>query len=298
MQTATKPTSSWPKRFRWFLLLSIFLHLLFAFFYGVQGRFFFFIPEEKPQKPEEPLVFEVVESPENAPEAEPDRPTNLVSDKATRAANPQRSDQPGDTPYSEGDITERVLPQVPAAPSPPTVSAEQPEPAPPTEEAHSESEAQTSADIAYFPPPGSFSRDVLLGKKPTPPSRPEAIRPQPKMDSRKFSVDQLGGFALNTYDWNFAPYLLYLKKRIQQHIYPPPAFTRMGIIEGRTVLRFIISKKGKLEALQILRYEGHQSLMITSRNAVEISAPFRPLPADFPEEYLEVTATFVYKIYR
>ena len=108
----------------------------------------------------------------------------------------------------------------------------------------------------------------------------------------------MGGFAFNTYNWNFAPYLIYLKKRIQRHIFPPSAFTRLGMIEGRSVVRFLISKDGKLLDLKVLNYEGHSSLMQTSVNAVNGSSPFRSLPRDFPEEALEVTGTFVYLLSR
>jgi hypothetical protein len=34
--------------------------------------------------------------------------------------------------------------------------------------------------------------------------------------------------------------------------------------------------------------------MVTSSNAIEVSAPFLPLPRDFPEDYLEVTGKFIY----
>jgi outer membrane biosynthesis protein TonB len=72
----------------------------------------------------------------------------------------------------------------------------------------------------------------------------------------------------------------------------------MGIISGRTVLRFRIKRDGNLSHLQLLGYEGHKSLMETSMRAVQVSAPFRPLPKDFPEEYLEITYTFEYLLSR
>lgn len=45
---------------------------------------------------------------------------------------------------------------------------------------------------------------------------------------------------------------------------------------------------------EILGSEGSQALIETSKKAVELSAPFWPLPDDFPREFLEVTAKFHY----
>jgi outer membrane biosynthesis protein TonB len=106
----------------------------------------------------------------------------------------------------------------------------------------------------------------------------------------------MGGFSLNTYQWDFAPYMLWLKNHVQRNIFPPAAFTRMGIISGNTVLRFRISRDGVLQGMELAGYEGHKSLMETSVRAIQLSAPFRALPKDFPEDYLEVTAHFEYTI--
>ena len=104
------------------------------------------------------------------------------------------------------------------------------------------------------------------------------------------------GIAPYTYEWDFAPYLLELKRRIRRNIFPPIAFTRLGMISGVTLLRFKIYPDGQLRDLKILGYEGDRSLMETSQTAVEISAPFPDLPSDFPEPYLEVTGKFLYLI--
>jgi len=109
-------------------------------------------------------------------------------------------------------------------------------------------------------------------------------------------VKELGGFAFNTYDWDFAPYMLELKRRIQGNIFPPIAFSQLGMIDGETLLRFRINPDGSLEALELLDTKGHKSLVDTSVNAVEISAPFPVLPDDFPKPFLEVTGKFIYFI--
>ena len=285
-------TSGWNRRFRWFLAISLLLHMIFFAGYGAYTHFELFPTPDQPQQEENPIVFEVVESP-NPPEEQPPEKARYASDRNTRAANPVRTPERGDLPFQVGDMAEPV----PERMVPPQ---SQPSPAAPAQQpAESQSEMEEPAEqsqLGYLPPSPTFSRDALLGRASAPAVRPE--RRVPALDNRKFSVDDLGGFAFNTYDWNFAPYLLYLKKRIEKNIFPPPAFTRMGIIEGRAVVRFVIAKDGKLLSLQVLQSEGHHSLTETSVNAVEVSAPFRPLPSDFPEDVLEVTGTFIYKVYR
>lgn len=109
--------------------------------------------------------------------------------------------------------------------------------------------------------------------------------------STQASID---GISINTTAWDFAPYLLELKHRIKQHWIPPLAFTALGAIHGYTSVRFRIYPDGHMEALEVLAAEGHESLGRSSVGAIKGSAPFRPLPDDFPEDYLEVVFGFYY----
>jgi TonB family protein len=109
------------------------------------------------------------------------------------------------------------------------------------------------------------------------------------------SAANQGGISFNTYDWDFAPYLIRLKKRIERNIYPPPAFTHLGI-GGSNIIRFRISRDGTVTGPEVLGSEGEKALIETSKRAVEVSAPFWPLPEDFPRDYLEVTAKFFYVV--
>jgi outer membrane biosynthesis protein TonB len=104
----------------------------------------------------------------------------------------------------------------------------------------------------------------------------------------------IGGISLNTTEWDFAPYLLDLKRRIKQKWIPPIAFTALGAVHGYTWVRFRIYPDGNMEALDVVETEGHDSLHRSSVNAVKGAAPFRPLPDGFPEDYLEITFGFYY----
>jgi TonB family protein len=104
----------------------------------------------------------------------------------------------------------------------------------------------------------------------------------------------IGEITINTTAWDFAPYLLELKHRIKRNWIPPLAFTALGAIHGYTWVRFRIQPDGRMTDLEVIEREGHESLHRASVNAVRGAAPFRPLPDDFPERYLEVTFGFYY----
>jgi len=104
----------------------------------------------------------------------------------------------------------------------------------------------------------------------------------------------IGGISLNTTAWDFAPYLLDLKRRIKQKWIPPIAFTALGAVHGYTWIRFRIYPNGHMEGMEVIEIEGHNSLHKSSANAVKGAAPFRALPADFPEKYLEIEFGFYY----
>jgi outer membrane biosynthesis protein TonB len=107
-----------------------------------------------------------------------------------------------------------------------------------------------------------------------------------------------GGLSFNTYNWDFAPYMIGLKAKIRRNIFPPLAFTQLGLIDGETLVKFRIYPNGDLRLLKVLDSKGHKTLMETSVNAVKSSAPFEKLPENFPEDYLEVTGKFIYFVGR
>jgi outer membrane biosynthesis protein TonB len=104
----------------------------------------------------------------------------------------------------------------------------------------------------------------------------------------------IGNITLNTTAWEFAPYILDLKRRIRQKWIPPVAFYALGAIHGYTWVRFRIHPDGRMEGLAVEETEGHDSLHRSSVNAVKGAAPFRPLPKDFPEDFLEIAFGFYY----
>lgn len=290
LMTKNKKKPNWLLRA---LILSLFLHLLMLSAGALLITWDFppfAVSKELPPQPEpqQPLVFELTETPESARIEQPQQPSRFVSDKNARAQNP---DAPEDLqiadPFAAGDVTTLQPPEQPLTNAAPEASPPQPR-------------ARTAPTVAVPPPRNAFSREFLAPPSQrqhrTDPGDGEIERPESqKRDTR---APDLGSFSLNTYAWEYAPYLLRLKRKIEKNIFPPPAFTYMGMISGVTYLKFRITPDGTLEGLELIDYKGHKSLMETSWRAVEVSTPFEPLPKEFPEKYLEITARFEYLIKR
>jgi outer membrane biosynthesis protein TonB len=109
------------------------------------------------------------------------------------------------------------------------------------------------------------------------------------------ALDQ-GGFQLSTYDWEFAPYMTYVKKRVESNVFLPPAFSSLGMIEGKSVLKFRIQRDGSMERVDVMDSRGSELLLKTVIQAIELSSPWKPLPADFPDPFLEIEYTFTFVI--
>lgn len=237
------------------------------------------------QPPEPPR--EVIATPDDARTTPAPRKAEFLSDKNALARDQEAPPALPVTgaPFSRGDFRTHEIP----APPPERAAAARPEP-----------EAGAGEKKSAAPGPAGNEPAASPGSKPeSRPGRPLRLE-MPAVPHRQLEgrAGEEGGLSFNTYDWDFAPYMLTLKRRIGHNIFPPLAYTMLGMIDGDTLLRFRIYPDGRLADLELLGYRGHRSLMETSRSAITISAPFPALPADFPEPYLEVTAKFTYFVKR
>lgn len=289
-------------RSQYTILISIILHMLLLLLLGMLREFDLWATDVVEERADDaPLVFEfepprrnqVVETPEDAEITEPPRDAEYASDKNARAQNQETdSDLALGDPFARGDL------DVPELPTP---RGPRGEPLPETQQHESEEEQTQNEEIAedgdrYVNNSNSAFREYLLNPKRTDRSGVPESSQRAQYDNADSRTEDMGSLSFNTYDWDFAPYMLALKKRIERNIFPPPAFTRLGMIDGETLVRFRIHPNGKMGELAVLEYTGHHTLKETSVRAVEISDPFPKLPSDFPEKYLEVTARFSYFI--
>ncbi len=231
-------------------------------------------PENKPKtKPKEWKIVDNTNENEEIPEK-----TDLLSNMNSRARNPELTKELGEIPNSKGNVPFADLSPLPKFKSFPNFQSKP---------------FNRKALI------GEGSEESSLEKEYTKSKLQEAQSSTSKganqiLDQKKFSVEDLGALSLSTYRWEWAPYVNALKQRLYQVWFTPPAYYRLGLISGYTIVQFTIDRTGQLTNLNVLKQVGHKSLELSSTEAIKAIFPFLPLPEDFPEESLTITAKLIY----
>lgn len=101
------------------------------------------------------------------------------------------------------------------------------------------------------------------------------------------NVNLDGDFSLNTYEWNFAPWMRRFANDLHRAWIAPYAY-RLGVIDGYTRIRLEVERDGRPSRMEVLERNGHESLHTASVAALQAFAPYAPLPPDFPEERLVI----------
>lgn len=91
---------------------------------------------------------------------------------------------------------------------------------------------------------------------------------------------------------DFGPYMRELQRRIKMNWDPPK-----GNESKRVVLLFKIAKDGRLLQCRVSKSSGLPSADQAALKAVELTAPFRPLPADFKGQSIDIQFTFDYNVF-
>ena len=278
---------------------ALLLHILFLLFFTSMRGILILPASEAPRPVEsEPMAFEFVES-DDLPDTEqaPDV-TRLASTRDAISRDEATTDLPrSDLAYSEWLVEAgrdlATLPQ--SRPARPGLAGSENGADQADESVPEETQGEAKTDFAaVLKRPGEASESAeqqgAFGRP--------VVSPSLQMKNLTSQALERGGLQLSTYDWEFGPYLAYLKKRIGGNLFPPALFRDYGLIDGQTVLRFRIYRDGALQGPNVVKYRGSPLLRETSVRAVELSAAFRPLPGDFPDEYLEITGLFDYVVIR
>lgn len=91
---------------------------------------------------------------------------------------------------------------------------------------------------------------------------------------------------------DFGPYMRELQRRIKMNWDPPK-----GNESKRVVLLFKIAKDGRLLSCRVFKSSGLPNADRAALSAVELTAPFRPLPADFRGGSIDIQFTFDYNVF-
>ncbi|RMH85661.1 MAG: hypothetical protein D6681_16160 [Calditrichaeota bacterium] len=298
----------------WAFIISILFHLMLLFLFALLKIFSFTVPayarnsepapivlefeqppapkefparEETPSEPQ-PLpdparLFEVVENP-NADEQTPDE-TAFLSTQASRSAAPQVT-SPDNSPLPKD------APQQPMSKFAAGQEQSQAQPDQPVQDPQLEG---TATIFAANQP--EFSREALTGEKKHPgqagPERSQEGENAAPLSQEEFDADMIGEVRMSTYAWEWAPWWLAFERKLRHYWYVPTAW-QLGLIDGYTYVKIRVSREGELMKYEVLKHVGHPSLQESSINALEGVFPFKALPPDFPDEYLELQFVMIY----
>ena len=91
----------------------------------------------------------------------------------------------------------------------------------------------------------------------------------------------------NISDVDFAPYMRELQRRIKLNWNPPKANSTQ-----KTVVSMKIAKDGRLISSKIKQSSGSPSTDRAALTAIELTAPFRPLPSNYNGQSVDIDFTF------
>lgn len=91
---------------------------------------------------------------------------------------------------------------------------------------------------------------------------------------------------------DFGPYMKELQRRIKMNWDPPK-----GNESKRVVLLFKIAKDGRLLSCSVFKSSGLPNADKAAINAVQLAAPFRPLPPEFKGQSIDIQFTFDYNVF-
>lgn len=91
---------------------------------------------------------------------------------------------------------------------------------------------------------------------------------------------------------DFGPYMRELQRKIKLNWNPPK-----GNESKRVVLLFKIAKSGRMLSCRVLKSSGLPAADQAALRAVELTAPFRPLPAEFRGQSIDIQFTFDYNVF-
>ncbi|MBW3660043.1 MAG: hypothetical protein KY397_00215 [Gemmatimonadetes bacterium] len=239
---------------------------------------------------DEPMVFRFVD-PQPVEAEPPEEPSDLSSTDA-RAAQPNAPpERPEGAAFSAGPAPAPTTPRSSGAPASGARGASEAEPLPePVREAEDDDGPPSNASPAVDP---RLALPMATPRLREPPG--DGALPVPEVDQRLTQAAYDKEFSLNTTAWRWGPYMERLKRRVEEHISPPAAFY-YGTAAWVTRVRFRIAPDGRLTSLQLLDHRGVDGLQYVATDALEGAADYEPLPPDFPEPYLEVTAHFYFNV--
>jgi TonB family protein len=200
---------------------------------------------------------------------------------------PQLVQSAGTDFLGAGAPPQRPGEQAPAVPPPRRPAQRPPEqPSPerpvPSDEGAGEPvpEPEAAEPAIRLPPPGAWALPPDSGGLPENPDR----------DGGRVDA---GGLSFDTQWYDWGPYAKAMLAKIRRH-WRIPEIAQLGV-QGIVKIRFFIERDGTVTGLQIIDESGKPPMDFAARDAISVSSPFEPLPAELLGVEREgVTITFLY----
>ena len=101
--------------------------------------------------------------------------------------------------------------------------------------------------------------------------------------------------SLDTKDAIYYPYAKVVKEKIWQH-WTYPVAARENYMQGNLIIIFRLEKNGTLVNSRVTHSSGYQILDGSSLRSIELASPFPPFPDTIPVRFLNINASFAYKL--
>lgn len=124
----------------------------------------------------------------------------------------------------------------------------------------------------------------------------EDLQRYAKTDEQPMRAMPETGITLDTEDLKYTSYMQGLKKRIELIWKYPDTAQRDGL-QGTLVIRFAISKSGRVTDVELVKSSGYNLLDDAAKQALHDASPFNPLPDSWKKDEFVITGTFVYRMY-
>lgn len=304
------------KIFIWAIVLSLLLHVGGLLLLNIPGLFSFAYTNPEPEPP--PIVLEFEPPPEPQQQQEQQQQEQLPEKYYMIEDNPNANDlRPTDAdiisannsissaPLQRDDAPQDLLPENDSKTLfPQNLDEQQFEQSEQQDEQVEETEVTEAEDqsVKFEDLAGNvsvynreFSKELLA-------SQPEAAQQESMEESEtrelpavleEFKGDLVGNVAMSTYEWKYAPWLLSFKEKFYRHLFVPSAY-QMGLIEGYTEVWMKIDRNGDLRDHKVVGTQGHSTLKESTLNAFLASVPWKALPGDFPDPFLELRVRVIY----
>lgn len=99
---------------------------------------------------------------------------------------------------------------------------------------------------------------------------------------------------LNTKKFEYAPYFLSIKREIEENWYYPASAVMDGL-GGNTLVRFTLLPTGEVESVAVVSSSGEEILDDASIGALKSAQPFNPFPAELKKRRIHVVSNFSYQ---